>query len=435
MVDLKILIVADHASARFGGEAVLPVHYFRELRARGLPVWLLTHARTREELIQLFPGEDRIVYIEDTKFHIAVIRIGEHLPEQVAYLTTSFLSRVATQIAQRGVARRLVRKHAIDVIHQPIPVSPREPSLLFGLGAPVVIGPMNGGMEYPPAFRQRRGMFEQVLVWFGRASASVLNVLMPGKRRAAMLLVANGRTRAALAVPGRGRVAELVENGVDLSLWASGAAETVTSDVVTFVFMGRLIGWKSVDLLLKAFASARKGAPMRLRILGDGDQRVHLQQLARELSLPEDAAENSAAGTIHFAGWLSQSDCKARLSAADCLVLPSLFECGGAVVLEAMALAKPVIATAWGGPLDYLDADCGILVPPVSADGLVAGLTAAMLEMASSPERRRRMGECALAKVRSQYSWDGKVGRMIEFYDAARRSCAPSERKSVAHRG
>jgi hypothetical protein len=105
MVDLKILIVADHASARFGGEAVLPVHYFRELRARGLPVWLLTHARTREELMQLFPGEDRIVYIEDTKFHIAVIRIGEHLPEQVAYLTTSFLSRVATQIAQRGVAR------------------------------------------------------------------------------------------------------------------------------------------------------------------------------------------------------------------------------------------------------------------------------------------------------------------------------------------
>jgi glycosyltransferase involved in cell wall biosynthesis len=151
--------------------------------------------------------------------------------------------------------------------------------------------------------------------------------------------------------------------------------------------------------------------------------------------LPEDAAENSAAGTIHFAGWLSQSDCKARLSAADCLVLPSLFECGGAVVLEAMALAKPVIATAWGGPLDYLDADCGILVPPVSADGLVAGLTAAMLEMAISPERRHRMGECALAKVRSQYSWDGKVGRMIEFYDAARRSGAPSERKSVAHRG
>ena len=174
---------------------------------------------------------------------------------------------------------------------------------------------------------------------------------------------------------------------------------------------------------------------MRLWILGDGDQREHLQQVARELSLPEDVAENSAPGTIQFAGWLSQADCKVRLNAADCLVLPSLFECGGAVVLEAMALGKPVIATAWGGPLDYLDSECGILVQPVSHDGLIDGLAAAMLEMASSPERRRRMGACALAKIRSHYSWQGKVGQMIAFYDAARRSGAPSERKGVVDRG
>ena len=306
--------------------------------------------------------------------------------------------------------------------------------MLFGLGAPVVIGPMNGGMEYPPAFRKRRGVFEKALVWFGRASASVLNMLMPGKRRAAILLVANDRTRAALAVQSHGRVAELVENGVDLSLWASGAVETATSDVVTFVFMGRLIGWKSVDILLKAFAKARKSAPMRLWILGDGDQRVHLQQVARELSLPEDAAENSAAGTVQFAGWLSQPACKVRLNAADCLVLPSLFECGGAVVLEAMALGKPVIATAWGGPLDYLDADCGILVQPVSYDGLVDGLAAAMLEMASSPERRRRMGACALAKIRSPTAGRARSDRHDAVYDAAvARSLRPSARaRSVA---
>ena len=104
MMDLKILIVADHASARFGGEAVLPIHYFRELRARGLPVWLLTHARTREELGQLFPGEDRIVYIEDTRFHIAMCRIGEHLPDQVAYLDDQLpVARVdADRAARRG---------------------------------------------------------------------------------------------------------------------------------------------------------------------------------------------------------------------------------------------------------------------------------------------------------------------------------------------
>jgi glycosyltransferase involved in cell wall biosynthesis len=174
---------------------------------------------------------------------------------------------------------------------------------------------------------------------------------------------------------------------------------------------------------------------MRLWILGDGDERLPLQQLALELALPEDSTEDSAPGSIQFAGWLSQQECKARLNAADCLVLPSLFECGGAVVLEAMALGKPVIATAWGGPLDYLDAECGILVEPVSLDGLVDGLAAAMLEIANSPEKRRRMGDRALAKIRSHYSWKGKVGEMIEFYDAARRSGVPSERKGAIHRG
>ncbi|MFS8083025.1 MAG: hypothetical protein ACMG51_06205, partial [Ginsengibacter sp.] len=114
------MIVAEHASARFGGEAVLPVHYFRELRARGLRVWLLTHARTRDELEHLFPDEDRIVYIEDTKFHVAMWRLGQRLPDRIAYLTVGFLSRLLTQVSQRRVARNLVREHDIDVIHQPI---------------------------------------------------------------------------------------------------------------------------------------------------------------------------------------------------------------------------------------------------------------------------------------------------------------------------
>jgi glycogen(starch) synthase len=113
-----------------------------------------------------------------------------------------------------------------------------------------------------------------------------------------------------------------------------------------------------------------------------------------------------------------------RLDAADCLVLPSLLECGGAVVLEAMSLGKPVIATAWGGPLDYLDASCGILVPANSRDGLVEGIAAAMVRLANSPATRRSMGTRALARVRAEYSWDVKVDRMMGFYAQAERSHA-----------
>jgi glycosyltransferase involved in cell wall biosynthesis len=418
---LRVLIVAEHASARLGGEAALPLHYFRVLRRRGLPVWLVTHARTRDELDALYPGDLQITYIEDTAWHRAMWRIGQRLPDRISYMTTGFASRLATQWAQRRIARWLVREHRIDVVHQPMPVSPREPSLLHGLGAPVVIGPMNGGMDYPCAFRGQRGLAERVLLASGRAGSAVLNRLMPGKRHAATLLVANRRTRDALPAGVCTHVVELVENGVDLTLWRSSAnetaGETARDPVTHFVYMGRLVDWKAVDLLLRAFARSRDRAPMRLSILGDGSERARLEQLAAELGIA--AGGSNAPGRVEFVGWLAQAECVQRLAAADGIVLPSLLECGGAVVLEAMSLGKPVIATAWGGPLDYLDDTCGMLVEPIDAATLVERFAAAMEALACDADLRRRLGAAGLAKIRSNFDWELKVDRMLEIYAAA----------------
>ncbi|MES3012833.1 MAG: glycosyltransferase family 4 protein [Pseudomonadota bacterium] len=416
---LRVLIAAEHASARFGGEAALPLHYFRVLRKRGVPVWLVTHARTRDELTALYPADPNIVYIEDTAWHRAMWRVGQRLPDAISYVTTGFLSRLSTQLAQRRIVKRMVREHAIDVVHQPMPVSPREPSMLYGFGVPVVIGPMNGGMDYPPPFRRQRGAAERWLLGAGRASAALLNRLMPGKRRAATLLVANRRTRDALPAGVCAHVVELVENGVDLGVWRPGAApeRTAHDGVTTFVFMGRLVDWKAVDLLLRAFAKARERAPMRLWLLGDGSERAALEALAVRLGIP--IGSEADVGAIHFAGWLPQAVCAGRLAQADALVLPSLLECGGAVVLEAMSLGKPVIATAWGGPLDYLDASCGVLIEPTSLDAIVDGFEAAMNDLAQSPQRRRMLGAQGLRKVRSEFDWELKVDGMLAVYRMA----------------
>lgn len=418
--DLRVLIVAEHASARFGGEAALPLHYFRVMRNRGIPVWLVTHARTRDELMQLYPGDARILYIEDSVWHRAMWRIGRLIPDRISYFTTGFLSRLSTQLAQRRLVRRLVREHGITVVHQPMPVSPREPSVLFGFGVPVIIGPMNGGMDYPPAFRRSRGGVERMLLRLGRASSTLMNRWMPGKRRAEVLLVANARTRDALPSGVCTNVVEVVENGVDLSLWQTPADTPDASGqaAANFVFMGRLVDWKAVDLLLHAFAQARARAPMRLWILGDGTERARLEALAAELGIAGAAADTI--GTVHFAGWLSQAACAQRLREADCLALPSLLECGGAVVLEAMSMGKPVIATAWGGPLDYLDANCGILVPPSGREALIGGLAAAMAQLAANPQQRRAMGLRGREKVVREFDWEVKADRILDLYEAAR---------------
>ena len=418
----RVLIVADHASARFGGEAALPLHYFRVLRSRGAPVWLISHARTRDELTQLYGNDPRIHYVEDAWLHKTMWRIGRRLPAGVAYLTTGFVTRFSSQLEQRRLVRRLVMQERIDVIHQPMPVSPREPSLLHGFGVPVVIGPMNGGMEWPPAFRPASGRAGRAMLKVARATSRLLNRLIPGKRRAALLLVANKRTWQALPLDGTAPVEEMVENGVDFNVWTGNQGEPQSkapTSVTTFAFMGRLVDWKAVDLLIRAFAKARKRQLIRLVIIGDGVERPRLEQLAAQLGVAEvkaGGARSAAAGTIDWLGWLPQAECARELRRADGLVLPSLLECGGAVVLEAMAMGKPVIATAWGGPLDYLDDDCGVLVAPTGPDALVDGLADAMVRLAQFPDERRRMGRNGLEKARRLYDWDVKVDRMIDRY-------------------
>ena len=416
----RIVIVSEHASARFGGEAALPLHYFRVLKRLGHDVWLITHSRTRAELQGLYPGDKRICYIEDTAFHKAMWAISRRLPARIAYFTTSFVSRLSVQRVQRKIVQRLIAEEHVEIVHQPMPVSPREPSALFGLGVPVVIGPMNGGMQYPPAFRRERPL-EGLLVAGARAFANLLNGVLVGKRRAAVLLVANPRTRDALPHPVAGEVLELVENGVDLAVFSPPRDETEAPPFMrarppTFLFLGRLVDWKRVDLLLRACAHALQATPIRLVVVGAGDEEPRLRALAAQLRI---VSEDAMSPGVEFAGWLSQRECADRLAASDALVLPSLLECGGAVVLEAMAMAKPVIATAWGGPLDYLDATCGVLVAPDGETELVDGLASAMIALAGDPALRRRMGAAGRARVERHFDWDVKVAQVLDIYERA----------------
>lgn len=402
---MKALIVAANISRRMGGEAVIPFHYIRELRAQGVDVHALTHARVRDELRQAdLLDPDKIVFVEDSGSEIALHRVGERLPAAIREVT--FRAAVQVRTMQRLAAHvdDIVRRENIDVIHQPTPVSPRFPSPVKSRLAPVIIGPMNGGMDYPPAFEATYSNGSRTILAVGRTVSEVANGVLDGKRRAARVLAANTRTRDSLPrVVDPARVEILVENGVDLPFWP--AATTPPPTVPHFVFAGRLVWWKAVELLIDAFARIRSDA--RLTIIGDGEARADLQRRA---------AASGAGDRITFAGFRPQAEIATMLRSATALVLPSLRECGGAVVLEAFACGRPAIATAWGGPTDYITEATGILVPPTGRDEFTAGLAAAMERLAANPALVTEMGTAARARVEGQFSWAAKATRMIEIY-------------------
>lgn len=417
----KVLIVAPNASSRYGGEAFLPLKYFQILRRRGWPAKLIAHARNRDDLTEMLgPLLADVLFVEDTLWHRAIWQAGRRFPAPIRDAVFGTLLNRVNEHYQARLIRRLIAAGAADLIHQPIPVSPLAPSGLAGFGLPLVIGPMNGGMTYPPGYEDLESPAARRFVRLARAFARLLNRLVPGKRRAAVLLVANERTRRALPFPAHPRILTLVENGVDLSTWAPppAAPERQPGAPCRLVFMGRLVGWKAVDVTLEALALARaQGVAAELEILGDGPERARLE--AR-------AARPDLAGAVRFLGFRPQAECAAHLAAADALILNSVWECGGAVVLEAMAMGLPVIGPDWGGPADYLDASCGILVAPVPRADFATRIAAAIARLAGDPALRARMGAAGAAKVRAEYDWEKKVDRMLEIYAGAAAGSLPA---------
>jgi glycosyltransferase involved in cell wall biosynthesis len=408
---MRVIIVADNASSLFGGEAFVPLNYFRLLRARQIDVWLVVHARNKRELVSRFPDDlERLIFVEDTWVHKALFHFGQYLPRRLSDATTGLLIHLTTQCAQRRRVRDLIKARDIDIVHQPIPVSPKMPSLMYRLGVPVVIGPLNGGMEYPPAFRREQGLLAHFALLLGRAIGNLFNLFIPGKRLARLILVANARTKNALPVGVKGQVVELVENGVDFHIWQKEISARGADGPIRFVFIGRLIDWKAVEIVLEALHRLQGQIKASLEIIGDGPMRQSWETRSHQLGLKS---------VVTFLGFLSQQDCAERLKDADALVLPSLFECGGAVVLEAMAVGLPVIATAWGGPMDYLDATCGILVAPDSREALIEGFAAGMKALAQSPQLRAKMGESGYARARQCFDWECKIDQILDLYRRA----------------
>jgi glycosyltransferase involved in cell wall biosynthesis len=195
------------------------------------------------------------------------------------------------------------------------------------------------------------------------------------------------------------------ENGIDIGTWHSESTDAA-GRIPLFVFVGRLVDWKALDIGIRALARVLTA---ELAVVGDGPMLETWKSLAQELGVSQ---------RIHFVGRESQQQYATRLKQSVGLVLPSLYESGGAVVLEAMATAKPVIATRWGGPVDYLDSSCGILVDPQSYEALVAGFAEAMQRLIDHPEMAKEMGEAGRRRAIRDFDWERRIDRMIDIYGA-----------------
>jgi glycosyltransferase involved in cell wall biosynthesis len=183
---------------------------------------------------------------------------------------------------------------------------------------------------------------------------------------------------------------------------------------LVFGFVGRLVPIKDPGTLVRAFALVRQREPgARLHLVGDGELRESVQTLAATLGV---------ADAVELLGW--RQDLCAVYAGIDILVLSSRREGTPFAVIEAMAAARPVVATDVGGVADILvDGTTGLLVPPEDP----AALAEAMTRVGSDPGLRTRLGAAGRERA-ALYRAERLVADMARLYRellAAKRGARP----------
>ena len=184
-------------------------------------------------------------------------------------------------------------------------------------------------------------------------------------------------------------------------------------DGPVLLYVGRYTSVKRLGLLIRAYARARERFDARapLVLLGGFPDEWEGEH-------PLEAIEASGARDVYLAGWHEHADLPDFLAASDVVVLPSVREQFGQVIVEGMACGLPAIAVDAYGPAEIVeDGRTGWLVAPDDEDALAG----ALVEAVNDEGERRRRGEAAREVAAERYSWPALAERVAALYDTARR--------------
>ena len=193
---------------------------------------------------------------------------------------------------------------------------------------------------------------------------------------------------------------EVVRCAVAPHFLADEAADRSGLESRTLTCVARLGAQKGLPLLVAATARLAGSHDFIIDVIGDGEGRAMLEEQIDRLDLR---------GRIRLLGWRSSEDVRRHLVASRAMVLPSFAEGLPVVLMEALALGRPVVSTAIAGIPELLDADNGWIVPSGSIDALAVAMRAAL---DASPDQLAAMGEAGRRRVRALHHPDVNARRL-----------------------
>jgi len=410
MNEPRILLSAYQCGPGLGSVSQIGWEWYSRL-ARKLPVTLVTHIRNRQALEHAGASVNgsSVVYIDTEWFAGPLYRFASKLfprSEHPVFLISSLDYYLYDWVALRTLRRLHLEGADWDIVHQPTPVSPLAATRLHKLNIPLVLGPWNGGLkspvEYPEIMRAESNWLYPI-----RKLGQMLDRMLGSTRQAKMILVATSSTKAEIPTEFSPKCVDMLENGVDLDLFTPTPwpAPPTDENPLQILFVGRLLPFKGVAMLLEALALLH--FPFRLTIVGSGPEENPLQNHAEALQI---------SNSVVFTGALPLSEVAKHMALAHVFCLPSVRESGGAVLLEAMAAARPVIALAYGGPAEIVDDEVGCLIPSHGRETVIGAIAQTLADVVSNPDAWRQRGLVGRKRVEERYAWPVKIDQAIDLY-------------------
>ena len=382
-------------------------------------------ARKQLSIALLFPGHmltDHLAYGDGLvafgfisalaqrghRLHVIAQRvaIAQPLPPNVTIHTiggsaqAGVVERGVFVLRSRAVVAQLLRREAIDVVHQLNPVCNGMSVGMWGLPLPVVLGTFvaNWPDESPPP----SAWSMQLAMWLSaRARVGVLRLQ---ERLASAFLVTTpaALSRFSCTTHVLDRV-HWLPHGIDVSAFAP--AERASGSGMQILYLASVAVKKGIFTLLDAFEIVRETLPdATLCIAGDGPAFEKMQ---------EYVASMKSRSAIEVLGPVRRTAVPALMADSAVYCLPSFGEPYATTVIEAMACAKPIVVTASGGIRDMVSDAGGRRVEPGNVDQLAA----ALVEILASPTLQAQMGTHNRATAEQQYDWPRVIEKLELIYD------------------
>ncbi len=391
---MNILLSAYNCSPYSGSEAALGWNWVTALAMKGYCLHILTDIFNQKAIEKYISGDETDL-LKNVKFvYVDFFRqpIRGHLGQILDY---NLFQKKAYK-----TAKKLVKKVKFDYVHHVSWASIVQPSYLYKLNIPFIMGPGGGGERIPSCINLNLTLKESI--WENiRILVQELSKYNPTNqqlyKKAFKIYASTEETKR--LIPDKYKHKTIVKSHMTNALKYINCTNYVERQNTTPIILmsGRLIYWKGFELGIKAFTQLlENGTDAELYITGTGEQEAIFKKLA----------EKYINKKIFFMEAVPFSEMNKMYANSDIFLNCSLHDSGSTVIIEAMNNGLPIVCVDTGGPKVLTEDTYAIKVQPTKTNMLIDNLELALKELILNKEKRIQMGKEAMRVVAEKYSYD-----------------------------